>query len=111
MPEAKLARAPIEPGEESRVREWYAQLQAREEEVIETMDYDGVLTESAFLGSDGETTYLYVYMESPDLAAAQASGDEEAFEVHEQHHAVLAETLAGGWEDLDPIAHFADPDR
>lgn len=111
MSEVKLARKRVLPGKEDRLREWYAELQDREAEVLETLRHDGVYTETAFLSSSGGDTYLYVYMEAPDLEAALASGDEEQFEVHEQHHAMLEATLTGEWEDLDPIAHFVDPER
>jgi uncharacterized protein YdaT len=111
MSEVKLARKRVVPGKADRLREWYAELQDREDEILETLRHDGVYTETAFLPSSGGETHLYVYMEAPDLEAALASGDEESFEVHEQHHAVLAETLTGEWEDLAPIAHFRNPDR
>jgi hypothetical protein len=107
--DVKLARARVVDGKADRLREWYAELERREAEVRETLAHEGVLTESAFLDERDGDTYLYVLMEADDLAAAQAAGDEEAFEIDEQHHAVLAECLTGGWQDLEPIAHLTNP--
>ncbi len=109
--EVSLARAPIEDGQADRVRDWYAELEERRPEVRATLDHEGVLTESAFVADhgDGDGAYLYVFMEATDLAAADAAGDEETFEVDEQHHAVLRETLAAPFEQLEPVAHFTNP--
>jgi len=109
MPEVTLARAPVEPGHEDRLREWYAELQRREDEVVETLDHEGVFTETAFLDTSGETSYLYVYMEADDLEAADEAGDEEVYDIDAEHHEVLAETLDGEWEGLETIGHYVNP--
>lgn len=106
-----LARAPIEPGMTDRLREWYAELESREDEVVETLRYEGVFTETAFVHAvDGEP-HLYVYMEADDVETAKAAGDEEAFQIDEEHHDVLDECLGGEWEEFEPIGHFTSPDR
>ena len=66
-------------------------------------------TETAFLQSLDDTTYLYLYMEVQDLDQADEAGDEEVYEIDEEHHAVLRETLSGDWEELDIIGHFTNP--
>lgn len=109
MTEVMLARAPIEPGKEDRVREWFEELQEREDEVVETLRHEGVYTETAFLHTVDGTTYLSVYMEADDLAEADDAGDEEAYDIDEEHHEVLGETLAGDWEELETIGHFTNP--
>lgn len=109
MAEVTLARLPVEPGEEDRLREWYAELQRREDEVVETLDHEGVYTEAAFLDASGETSYLYVYMEADDVDAADEAGDEEAYDIDEEHHDVLSETLDGEWEDVETISHYVNP--
>jgi hypothetical protein len=108
MQEVRLARAPVEPGREDRLREWYAELQCREDEVVETLEHEGVYTETAFLETNGEPSSLYVYMEADALDAANEAGDEEAYDIDEEHHAVLAETLAGEWEGLESIGHYVN---
>jgi hypothetical protein len=47
-------------------------------------------------------------MEAEDLDAADEAGDEEAYEIDEQHHEVLRETLVGEWEGLETIGHFTN---
>lgn len=111
MPDVKLARAPVEPGMAGRLRDWYAELHERADEVVETLRHEGVLTESAFLREDDGTAYLYVYMEAAEIEAAIAAGAEEAYDVDEEHHEVLGAALAGDWEDLEPIGHYANPTR
>ena len=111
MTDVRLLRCPVEPGEAERLRAWYAELQDREDEVVETLRQEGVLTETAFLRESEETTYLYVYMESVDFEAADAAGDEEAFEIDAEHHAVLRDCLTGEWEPLETVGHYTNPER
>ncbi len=53
--------------------------------------------------------YLYVYMETKDVEAASAAGDEEVFEIDEEHHEVLNTCLVGEWEALETIGHYPNP--
>jgi len=48
-------------------------------------------------------------MEAEDLDAADEAGDAEEYEIDEEHHEVLRETLAGGWEELEKVGHFTNP--
>ena len=111
MSEVTLARARIVPGKADRLREWYAELERREDEVVETLQHEGVSTETAFLDASGEPGFLYVYMEATDLEAADEAGNDEAFEVDEQHHEVLGECLDSEWEALETIGHYVNPAR
>jgi uncharacterized protein YdaT len=104
-----LARARIRPGATDRVREWYRELEEREDEVVETLRHEGAYTETAFVEADGETAHLYVFMEAEDLEEADEAGDEETYEIDEEHHEVLRETLTGGWEEFEPVGHFVNP--
>jgi hypothetical protein len=106
----QLARARIEPEKVDRVREWYAELERRESEVRAALDHEGVYTETAFVHEVDDTAYLHVYMEADDVQAADEAGDEEQFEIHEEHHEVLRETLAGEFVELESIGHFTNPD-
>jgi hypothetical protein len=110
MPEVTLARARIEPGKADRLREWFAELEAREDEVVETLQHEGVYTETGFVREGDDAAYLYVYMEADDLEAADEAGDEEAYEIDEQHHEVLRETLVGDWVELETIGHLTNPE-
>jgi len=108
MPEVTLARARIESGKVDRLREWFAELQAREDEVVETLQHESVYTETGFVHEVDDAAYLYVYMEADDIEAADEAGDEEAYEIDEQHHEVLRETLDGDWGELETIGHFTN---
>lgn len=111
MTEAILARVRVKPGKVNRLRAWYEELQEREPEVIETLQHEGTYTETAFLHSVNETTYLYIYMEAVELEEANDAGDEELYEIDKEHHAVLEETLTDDGQRLEPIAHFTNPNR
>ena len=109
MSEAMLARCRIQSAKEERVRAWFAELREREDEVVETLQHEGVYTETGFVASFDDEPYLFVYMEAEDLDAADEAGDEEAYDIDEEHHAVFAECLSGEWEELDTIGHFTNP--
>jgi hypothetical protein len=109
VPEVLLARARVEPGREDRLRDWFSELEDRESEVVETLQHEGVYTETAFIQTLDDSTYLYLYMEAEDLDAADEAGDAEEYEIDEEHHEVLRETLAGGWEELEKVGHFTNP--
>lgn len=109
MPEAMLARARVKSGREDRLRAWFEELHDREPEVVETLQHEGVYTETAFIQEFDDSLYLYLYMEAEDLERADEAGDAEEYEIDEEHHEVLRETLAGEWEALEPIGHFTNP--
>lgn len=109
MPEVSLARAPIEDGKEDELRAWFAELEERDSEVIETLQHEGVYTETGFILPEEDTSYLYVYMEAQDIEKADAAGDEEQYDIDEEHHELLRETLAGGWDALETVGHLTNP--
>ncbi|MCU4800745.1 DUF6176 family protein [Halobacteria archaeon HArc-gm2] len=109
MPEVMLARARIEPGREDRLQDWFTELADREPEVVETLQHEGVYTETAFLQDHGDEAYLYLYMEAEDLDAANEAGDAEEYRIDEEHHEILRKTLAGEWEELETVGHFTNP--
>lgn len=109
MAEVMIARARVVPGKEDRLRAWFEELRQRETEVIETLEHEKVYAETAFLRSGGNETYLYLYMEAKNLEKADEAGDKEAYEIDEEHHEVLRETLSSEWEELETIGHFTNP--
>jgi len=109
MTDVNLARARIKDGKTDRLRAWFEEMHERESEVIETLRHEGVYTETAFILSSDETAYLYVYMEAEDFEKADEAGDKEAYDIDEEHHEVLKDTLTGDWEALETIGHFTNP--
>jgi hypothetical protein len=71
----------------------------------------GVYTETAFVEETDDGAFLYYYMETANRDAALAAGDEEAFDIDEEHHEVLEETLTDESREMEPVGHFVDPDR
>lgn len=55
--------------------------------------------------------YLYIYMEAQDFEKAVEAGDKEEYEIDQEHHNVLRETLTGDspWVEFDTIGHFTNP--
>lgn len=106
-----LARTRIKPGKADSLREWYEELHERESEVVETLQHEGVYTETAFIQSVNGTEYLYGYMEAADLQEADKAGDEEVYEIDREHHKVLEEALAEDWQQLELLGHFTNPAR
>jgi len=109
MADVNLARAPIEDGKIDRLRDWFKEMEDRESEVIETLQHEGVYTETAFILENDRSAYLYIYMEAEDFEKADKAGDEEAYDIDEEHHEVLGDTLAGDWGGLETIGHFTNP--
>ncbi|MFB6198479.1 MAG: DUF6176 family protein [Halobacteriaceae archaeon] len=110
MTEVLLARARIVPGQENALREWFGELAQRENEVIETLQHEGVYTETAFIDDASEPSFLYVLMEAIDIGRASAAGDAEVHRIDAEHHDVLESALTGEWEPLETIGHFTNPD-
>jgi hypothetical protein len=84
-------------------------MELRETVVIETLQHESVYTETAFILERDGGAYLYVYMEAEDFEKADKAGEEEAYDIDEEHHEVLSDTLAGEWERLETIGHFPNP--
>ncbi|WP_132057932.1 DUF6176 family protein [Halorussus amylolyticus] len=111
MTEATLVRARIKPGKTERLRTWFTELSDREDEVLETLHHEGMYTETAFIETTDDSDYFYMFMEAADMEVADEAGDEEAYEIDEQHHEVLAETLTDDDRKFESIGHFTNPDR
>jgi L-rhamnose mutarotase len=109
MTELNLARCEIEDGKTDKLREWYAELHRRIDEVEETLVYEGVYTETAFIDSTESTDFLYVFMEINTEISEQAE-DDEKYKIDAEHHNVLEECLIGEWEYLDNIGHYTNPE-
>lgn len=109
MADVQLARCQIQPGMEERLRDWYAELHERIDEVEQTLEYEGVYTETAFIQEIGDISYLYVFMEMhPEQS--EAATDDEKYQIDAEHHAVLQACLVGTeWEYLEDIGHYTNP--
>ena len=75
-------RVRLEPGSLQRVREWAAELNARRDEVLATLQDEGVRVESVFL--DGETLVYYLKADSIDKARDVYAGSQHAIDAYHQ---------------------------
>jgi L-rhamnose mutarotase len=80
--ETVCVRVRLEPGSLPRVREWAAELNARRDEVLATLQDEGVRVESVFL--DGETLVYYLKADSIDKARDVYAGSQHAIDAYHQ---------------------------
>src|ERR1700722_12729467 len=52
------------------VRQWFQDLKCRKDEVLKTLEKEGVVIESVFLESNGDEEFLIYYMRANDIAHA-----------------------------------------
>jgi hypothetical protein len=114
MTDVLLARHRIEDAKADRLREWFDELERREDEVVATLRNERMFTESAFVGDGPEdgATYLYVFLEAADMAEARGAADDSDFEIDAEHREVIEDVLVdGGGEEMELLGHFTNPER
>ncbi len=104
--ETELSIAEIEEGHTDEIKEWYSELEQREEETYKTLEQQGVVIEEAYVAEIQGTSYLLVYMASRDLEKAHSEGDKENFEIVREHHDVLERCRKTGSRQLEEAASF-----
>ena len=67
MAEVALLKQEVDPGKVTRLREWMATVQDRNGEALETLQDEGVYTETTFLEETTNGTFLVTYIEAEDL--------------------------------------------
>jgi Family of unknown function (DUF6176) len=80
--ETLCVRVRLEPGSLPRVREWAAELNARRDEVMATLQDEGVRIESVFLES--ETLVYFLKVDSIDHAREAYSRSRHAIDAYHQ---------------------------
>jgi hypothetical protein len=88
--ETVCVRVRLEPGSLQRVRAWAAELNARRDEVMATLEDEGVRVESVFL--DGET--LVYYLKADSLERAREVYARSAHAIDAYHRQFKDETFA-----------------
>jgi hypothetical protein len=111
MTDVKLSYCKVKPGKAEKLRSWYRELEQRSEEAEKSLRHEKMFTETAFIQEHGEDMFLFVYMESEDINKAEKAGDEEKFDIDEEHHNVLDNCLEGNWSTLETIGHLTNPER
>ncbi|MCO8246301.1 DUF6176 family protein [Haladaptatus sp. AB643] len=112
MTEVVLVRQKHHPGKTEKLRAWCDELEAREDEVFETLENEGVHTESRFLRSTDDGDFLFTFMEAEDIAASKKAVEESEFDIDDDHAVVMADVIVeGSTELLVPLDHFSHPAR
>jgi hypothetical protein len=91
-----LSTARIKPGKTERLRAWYAEVEERREEALETQRAEGVRQEHAFILSGPDSDLLAVFIEVEDMDKANAAFFSSAFKIDGEHLAVMDECTEGG---------------
>lgn len=102
--ETMCVKVRLKPGSLGRVRAWAKELRTRSEEVLMTLRDEGVLVESAFLGSDKQGDYLIYYMKARSLEEAGERARDSTHPIDGFHQRFKAET----WESRTPLELLID---
>jgi uncharacterized protein DUF6176 len=83
----------VKPDQESRLRNWMAELTRRSAEVRETFAQEGVRHEQAFLLKTVEGAVLIYAMEAADHERAASAFRESTLPIDREHRGVMAQVL------------------
>ncbi|WP_396610794.1 DUF6176 family protein [Haloferax sp. S1W] len=115
MTEVVLTKQKVEDGKTDRLIEWMSEVQEREDEVVETFQSEGMVTEAAFLEHADDGDYLVYFMEAKDLREVYESFDESAHDIDEEHKEVMDDVLEDSEElgvgNYELLYHMVNPDR
>jgi hypothetical protein len=87
--------ARIRPEKEQRLREWLADLNARQPEVRASLADEGVRQEQIYILPSSDGPILVYAMDAEDVRLAFDAFDHSKLPIDEQHRAVLAEVTSG----------------
>ncbi len=108
MTEVELVRLRIKEGQKRPWLEWCKELKRRENEVLETLRKEGVISEACFIADDGESVYYFIEAESLDTA--HATGWRSALPIDKQHRLVSESSLKQA-ERMKPLFNFHIPSQ
>ncbi|RDI72400.1 DUF6176 family protein [Halopelagius longus] len=113
MSEVILTKNRIEPGKRDRLREWMTEITTRREEAIETLRYEGMISEAAFLEQTDDADYLVYYMEAEDIDGVYEAFQSSPYEIDHEHGEVLDEVLADDQpkRDIELLYHLVNPEH
>ncbi len=106
MTEVELVRLKLKPGKKEAWLEWCEELKLRENEVLETLRNEGIVSEACFLSHDGESVYYFIEAES--LETAHATGRRSILPIDKQHKLISESSLERA-ERMKPLVNFHRP--
>jgi len=115
MTEAVLTKQRVEDGKTDQLVEWMSEVREREDEVVETFQSEGMVTEAAFLEHNEDDDYLVYFMEAEDLREVYESFGESTHEIDEEHKEIMSDVLEDSEElgvgNYELLYHMVNPDR
>jgi hypothetical protein len=91
-----LSTAWIKPGKTQKLRDWYAELDRRRDEAIQTLDNEGIRQEIAFILPQPDRDLLAVFIQVDDMEAADAAFFSSSHKIDSEHKQVMDECTEGG---------------
>ncbi len=104
MTEVKLIKFIFKPGQKQVWLDWCEALKKRQDEVIETLKNEGVVSESCFISEDGLA--IYYFMEAEDFAKAKEAVMKSTFKIDSEHKAIREMSIEFV-EKLTCLFHFS----
>ena len=83
MTQVKLVKLKLKEGSEQIWLDWCKELKKREVEVLETLQGEGVLSESCFLSEDEKC--VYYFMEAENFEKAKDAVEKSNYKIDEEH--------------------------
>ncbi|MGH2406489.1 MAG: DUF6176 family protein [Candidatus Limnocylindrales bacterium] len=105
--EPSCVKVRLRPGSLARVRQWASELRARSDEVMATLEDEGVILESVFLDSSEQGDYLIHYVRAPSLDAAQEAVSRSVHPIDAYHRQFKVDA----WESRTPLELLIDFER
>ena len=105
MTEVRLIRIKIRDGKKQKWLDWCEESKRRYNEVLETLKYEGMISESCFFSE--EENAIYYFMESDDFKKVYDAFRHSTFPIDKEHWAIQEETLDNeGAKELKVLFNF-----
>jgi len=91
MTEVKLVKLRIKKGQKQRWLEWCEEARRRSKEVLQTLENEGIISESCFLSEDENA--IYYFMESKDFKKAYDVYRRSPLPIDREHQSAQEKTL------------------
>jgi hypothetical protein len=91
----KLAMFRVKPGEENHLRDWMAELNRRNTEVLETFANEGMRHEQAHLLQTSDGPILIYAMEAADHDRVASAFQHSTLPIDHEHRRVMEQVVAG----------------
>lgn len=103
MTNVKLAKFRFKSIQKQAWLNWAEELKRRRDEVVATLQNEGVVSESCFISEDGES--VYYFMEAEDFERAKGAASNSIHPIDSDHKKARADSLEFVAE-LDCLFHF-----